>query len=54
MLAKLQWPRFLDENAAAVDMRLSSELLERLNSAFPPDAAAGERYVPAMKAFVNG
>ncbi|EGB14070.1 aldo/keto reductase [Pseudodesulfovibrio mercurii] len=34
----------LDENAAAVEVRLSPEELGRIDAAFPPDAAAGERY----------
>ncbi|HEY1766175.1 MAG TPA: aldo/keto reductase [Terracidiphilus sp.] len=46
--------KYLEENAAAADLSLAPQVIEKLNSAFPPDAAAGERYVPAMKAFVNG
>jgi aryl-alcohol dehydrogenase-like predicted oxidoreductase len=39
---------YLDENARAADIRLSTEELGKLNHAFPPGAAAGERYPPAM------
>jgi aryl-alcohol dehydrogenase-like predicted oxidoreductase len=46
--------RFLEENAAAVDLALAPDLIEDLQDIFPPDAAAGDRYVPAMKALVNG
>ena len=45
--------KFIEENAAAVDMVLSPELVEVLRAVFPMDVAAGDRYVPAMKALVN-
>jgi aryl-alcohol dehydrogenase-like predicted oxidoreductase len=35
---------YLEENAAAVDVELTSEELERLEAAFPAGAAAGDRY----------
>jgi hypothetical protein len=35
---------YLDENVAAVDIVLSPAELARLDAAFPPGAAAGERY----------
>jgi aryl-alcohol dehydrogenase-like predicted oxidoreductase len=38
----------LDENVAAVDVQLSPEELARLDDAFPPGAAAGERYMPEV------
>jgi aryl-alcohol dehydrogenase-like predicted oxidoreductase len=38
----------LDENVAAVGIELSPEHLARLDSAFPPGAAAGERYTPEV------
>jgi aryl-alcohol dehydrogenase-like predicted oxidoreductase len=38
----------LDENTAAVDIELSPEELNRLNAAFPPGAAAGDRYTPEV------
>lgn len=34
----------LDENAAAVDVSLSSEELQQIDAALPPGAASGERY----------
>jgi aryl-alcohol dehydrogenase-like predicted oxidoreductase len=36
--------RYLEENVEAVDVELTAEELERLEQAFPKDAAAGERY----------
>jgi aryl-alcohol dehydrogenase-like predicted oxidoreductase len=38
----------LDENVAAMDMELTPEELSRLDTAFPPGAAAGERYTPEV------
>jgi aryl-alcohol dehydrogenase-like predicted oxidoreductase len=38
----------LEENAKAAEIGLSTEELGRLNRAFPPGAAAGDRYSPAM------
>ncbi len=38
----------LDENVAAVDIALTPEELARLDAAFPPGAAAGERYTPEV------
>ena len=38
----------LDENVAAVDITLTPEELARLDAAFPPGAAAGERYTPEV------
>ena len=34
--------RYIEENAAAVDLTLAPDLIEKLNGIFPPDAAAGE------------
>ncbi len=45
--------KYMEENAAAVDISLAPNLVEVLNEVFPPDAAAGERYAPAMKALIN-
>lgn len=39
---------YLEENAKAADISLSTEELGRLSHAFPPGAAAGDRYPPAM------
>ena len=38
----------LDENVAAVDITLTPEELARLDEAFPPGAAAGDRYTPEV------
>jgi aryl-alcohol dehydrogenase-like predicted oxidoreductase len=38
---------YLEENVWAVDVSLSTEELGRLNHAFPPGVAAGDRYPPA-------
>ena len=45
--------KYIEENAAAVDLTLAPDVLRDLQEAFPPDAAAGERYMPAMKALIN-
>ena len=39
--------RWLEENAAAADIRLSAATLMALELLFPPGAAAGPRYMPA-------
>jgi aryl-alcohol dehydrogenase-like predicted oxidoreductase len=38
----------LDENVAATEIELTPEELARLDAAFPPGAAAGERYTPEI------
>jgi aryl-alcohol dehydrogenase-like predicted oxidoreductase len=40
--------RWLEENVAAVDLRLSPATLAALEEAFPPNVAAGTRYPPAQ------
>jgi aryl-alcohol dehydrogenase-like predicted oxidoreductase len=45
--------KYLDENVGALDVRLTAEQLAALDAVFPPDAAAGERYPPAMMASLN-
>jgi len=45
---------FLELNAAAVDISLEPELIQKLQEIFPPDVAAGDRYIPAMKVYLNG
>lgn len=45
--------RYLEENAAAVDIRLSDEQVAALNEAFAPGVAAGDRYAPAGMATVE-
>jgi aryl-alcohol dehydrogenase-like predicted oxidoreductase len=46
--------QYLEENARAVDASLAPDVLMKLQDAFPPDAAAGERYAPAMMALISG
>lgn len=46
--------KYLELNAAAVDIALAPEMVEALRKVFPPEAAAGARYVPAMQALING
>jgi aryl-alcohol dehydrogenase-like predicted oxidoreductase len=45
--------RFLDENVAALEIRLSKEELDEIENVFPAGAAAGERYSAAMMAKVG-
>jgi len=45
--------KYLEENAAAVDLSLSRSDLERIEAAFPRGAASGERYGPASAALVD-
>jgi aryl-alcohol dehydrogenase-like predicted oxidoreductase len=45
--------KYLEENAAAVDITLSAAQVSELDSIFPPAAAAGERYAPHMMALLN-
>lgn len=45
--------KYLEENAAAVDLTLAPDLVEALQQVFPPDAAAGHRYAPAMQVLLN-
>jgi aryl-alcohol dehydrogenase-like predicted oxidoreductase len=45
--------KYLDQNAAAVDISLGRDVLRVLQDAFPPDVAAGDRYPPAMMALVR-
>jgi aryl-alcohol dehydrogenase-like predicted oxidoreductase len=46
--------KYLDENAGAADILLPAGVIEKLRNEFPPDAAAGERYAPAMLSLLNG
>jgi aryl-alcohol dehydrogenase-like predicted oxidoreductase len=45
--------KYIEENAAAVELTLAPDLVEKLQSIFPPDVAAGDRYQAAMKALVD-
>jgi aryl-alcohol dehydrogenase-like predicted oxidoreductase len=46
--------KYLQENAAAVDITLSPAELNEIGAIFPADAAAGDRYPQAMMASLNG
>jgi aryl-alcohol dehydrogenase-like predicted oxidoreductase len=46
--------RYLEENVAALDVKLSAEDLRRLEEVAPKGAAAGQRYPEQMMAMVNG
>jgi len=46
--------KYLEENAAAVDLELTADDLRRLNEVFPAGAAAGTRYPEHMMNLVNG
>jgi aryl-alcohol dehydrogenase-like predicted oxidoreductase len=45
--------KYLELNATAVDLSLTPNLVEELQTIFPPDAAAGERYAPAFKTLLS-
>ncbi|MCT2583009.1 aldo/keto reductase [Actinophytocola gossypii] len=45
--------RYLEENAAAVDVRLSADQLAEIDSSVPGGAVSGERYTPEGLAAVN-
>jgi aryl-alcohol dehydrogenase-like predicted oxidoreductase len=46
--------KYLEENAAAADLELTSDDLRRLNEVFPRGAAAGVRYPEHMMSLING
>jgi aryl-alcohol dehydrogenase-like predicted oxidoreductase len=46
--------KYLEENAAAVDLKLTPDDLRRLNKVFPSGAAAGLRYPEHMMNLING
>jgi aryl-alcohol dehydrogenase-like predicted oxidoreductase len=45
--------KYLEENLAALELKLSAQELRRLDDSFPQGAAAGERYPEHMMAFVD-
>lgn len=45
--------KYIESNAAAVDVELTAEDLERINDVFPKDAVSGARYPEALMASVN-
>ena len=46
--------KYLEENAAAVDLELASEDLRRLKEVFPAGSVSGLRYPEAMMSLING
>jgi aryl-alcohol dehydrogenase-like predicted oxidoreductase len=46
--------KYLEENIAALDVKLSSDDLRRLDEVAPKGAASGDRYPQTMMAMVNG
>ena len=46
--------KYLEENVAAVEVKLTKEDLARIDEVFPPDSAAGNRYPEHMMALING
>jgi aryl-alcohol dehydrogenase-like predicted oxidoreductase len=44
---------YLEENVAAVDLKLTAQEFARLNEIFPQGAASGDRYPEAMMAILN-
>jgi aryl-alcohol dehydrogenase-like predicted oxidoreductase len=45
--------KYLEENVAAMDLKLTKEDLARIHAVFPPDAAAGNRYPEHMIGMIN-
>jgi aryl-alcohol dehydrogenase-like predicted oxidoreductase len=45
--------KYLEENAAAEEVKLTKEDLAQIDEVFPPDVAAGQRYPETMMALVN-
>ena len=46
--------RYLEENVAALEVKLTVDELLRINAVFPTDAAAGARYPESFMSLVNG
>jgi aryl-alcohol dehydrogenase-like predicted oxidoreductase len=44
---------YLEQNAAAADLTLTSQEIAELSAAFPPDSAAGTRYPETQMPRVN-
>lgn len=45
--------KYLEENVAAIEVKLTKEDLRRIDEVFPPDAVSGERYPEHMMAMVD-
>ena len=46
--------KYLEQNVAAVEIRLSSEELEELDKAVPRGAIQGDRYAKEMMRYIHG
>ena len=46
--------KYLEDNAKAVDVKLSPKILAEIEAVFPRTAVTGERYPASMLTFVNG
>jgi len=46
--------KYLEENVAAEEVKLTKEDLVRIDEVFPPDSASGNRYPEHMMALING
>ena len=46
--------KYLEENAGALDVKLTTEELNEIDLIIPPDAAAGTRYPEAAMSLLNG
>lgn len=46
-------PRHLEEDLAALDLKLDEEDLKQLDASFPPDAISGDRYAPMVAALMD-
>ena len=46
--------KYLEENVAAIDVKLTEQDLRRINEIFPTGAAAGLRYPEPMMKTING
>ena len=46
--------KYLEENVAAVELKLTKEDLTRIDEVFPPDSASGNRYPEHMMVLING
>jgi aryl-alcohol dehydrogenase-like predicted oxidoreductase len=45
--------RYIEVNAAAVELSLAPELVQQLQKVFSPEAALGQRYNPVLQALLN-
>ncbi len=46
--------KYLEENVAALEVKLTAEDIQRIEESFPNGAASGARYPEHMMAIVNG